>query len=177
MATKPQIAHLELRPKLIWRLGMPLLAVVVAIVPPTTSARAFVPSVGLLAVSVLAWRERVIVVDDVVYHRVWRWHRPLLLDHLTEATIDFESSKDAHRELRLKDSAGSVEWLSLRWFDNWQPLVTTAARAVLADATKSDPKERRRLRRSLPQLEVADPLSEHEAAGDGDRFAGDERGA
>jgi hypothetical protein len=42
----------------------------------------------------------------------------------------------------------------------WQPLVATAARAVFAGTTKSDPKGRKRLSRYLQQLEVGERLSE-----------------
>jgi hypothetical protein len=150
-----ELPAFEMRPKLVWRLLLPSLGLGVLVAALWIG----VPELGLIAVALaiasgVAWRERIIVLGDTAYHRVIRWHHPLLLDHLVDVTLHYEADarEIPHRELRLLDEVGTHDSISLWWFDNWQTLAGSAAEQVLAGRVKPDPVTRKRLARYLRRL-------------------------
>jgi hypothetical protein len=137
--------RLDLRPKLVWRLALPLLAVgavSAAVVDPGVVA--WLAAAVLVGWTVVIWRQRVLVVDGVLYQRDLGWETPLLLDELAELRLQREFyGRHYPLVLTLEDRTGTSRTLQVFWGSGWRELVRVAA----ATGVLVDPETNRRLER------------------------------
>jgi len=128
------MAELVLRPKLVWRV-LATAAMVVGIVSAVLHGHwAYAwPTIVAAPIAAATWRQRIVVENLVVYHRVWRWKaRTVDLARLTGVHVRYEFiAKDyPHRELELRDSSGGSIQISFRWWSSWKALLCMVGRQI-----------------------------------------------
>jgi hypothetical protein len=134
-----------MRPKVLWRVGLPLLTAGCgwfAVEEPGFST--VLCTIFLSISSLFAWRSVAIVEDGTLFRRGLCWHAPFDLSQTESITLHWESQiKDFPRPVLRITSAGLTEEFSTRWWSGWRSLASILADHSL-DAS-ADEKTRQRL--------------------------------
>jgi hypothetical protein len=133
-----------MRAKLVWRLlSGGLVACWTCAAIAAASWTGVVAAVVFAALVVSPFRGFIRIEDGVLYRRgVLRWYAPLDLTRLTEVRLlRMWQGREPYPnlELLLVDRDNKRQYISLRWWSNWEPLVTLVALAVSEpDADRPD---------------------------------------
>jgi len=143
------MAELVLRPKLVWRVlaTAALVGDVVLAVVHGHWAYAW-PTIVAAPIAAATWRQRIVIDNLIVHHRVWRWQtRTVDLARLTEVHVRYEfTAKDyPHRELEMRDSAGGSIQISFRWWSSWKALLCMVGRQITQAELEVDAKTAHRI--------------------------------
>jgi hypothetical protein len=129
--------HVEMRPKLAWRLVLPAIAVASVVVATSIWVR-LVFLVVLGGSAIAAWVDIVRVDAGEVDERgLLGWRRPLDLNDVVEVEFKYRIGfKDyPHRELWLETPDDHVWIISLRWWSHWRPFVAEVVQALSSAPT------------------------------------------
>lgn len=127
--TSSTAVELDLRPRLLYRLGVPVLSLSIAAVMPIVAPPRWWFSIIWVAFagffSWIVWTERIVVGDHALFMRLGRWAEPLLLDRLVSAAFvwSMPSRQLPRTVLRLTDDTGTSVDVPLRWWAGWRDLV------------------------------------------------------
>lgn len=128
-------AAVALRPKLVWRLVNPVLALTMSWSAATDLD--WRSGLGVLFFAVMtaaAFGNYARLSDGVLYRRgLARWHEPLRLSEITHVSLcRVLGNERVYMPLKLSitDAAGRVEEFTLRWWTNTDDLLAAVAEAV-----------------------------------------------
>jgi hypothetical protein len=154
---------LELRPKIVWRLLSPTLAVGALVLGwgDWRSWQIWLTMAWLTALAIGAQRSYIRVEQGTIFRRgLFRWDKPLVLDSLIDISLQrrWGRGDNPHVELSLESRDGTCFSFQPRWWTNADQLLHIVA--VAASANVPDPPPRGLWKLNL-NAKTRERLAEH----------------